>query len=65
MLKGRQIAGVDSDVFTDMTATINTWQEISLTFTPTEAGVVEILIQAIYNTASGNLFVDNMTVTQV
>lgn len=39
---GGQIAGVSSDVTTAMTAAADTWEQVSVTFTPSEAGVVEI-----------------------
>ena len=43
--KGSQIDGVAADVTSSITAAANTWEEVSLTFTPSEAGVVEIETQ--------------------
>lgn len=61
--KGGQIAGVSSDVVESMSAAANTWQELTITFTPTEAGVVEITAEAFGgSTFSG--WVDDMTITQ-
>jgi hypothetical protein len=64
MLKGKQIAGINNNVYTDMTAAINTWEQISISATPTEAGVIEIELQAIYDTALGNLYADDMSISQ-
>lgn len=44
VVRGGQIAGVPTDVTVACEPTINTWaQSSNLTFTPTEAGVVEVL----------------------
>ncbi len=43
--KGGQIAGVTSDVSASMTAAANTWELLTITFTPSESGVVEIEAQ--------------------
>ncbi len=45
VLQGSQIAGVPSDVVTTK-ANDTAWEQLTLTFTPTEAGVVEILGRA-------------------
>ena len=61
---GGQITGVASDVFTDMTAAANTWETVSITFTPTKAGAVDIYAHAFGgSTFSG--YVCNLTATQV
>jgi len=62
--KGKQIAGVVSDVTASMTVEADTWEELTITFTPTEAGVVEILADTYYISANGNVFVDDMSITQ-
>lgn len=41
-VKGGSIAGVPADVLGAMTAAIDTWEEVSLTITPTIDGVVEL-----------------------
>jgi hypothetical protein len=61
--RGKQIAGVDNDVYTDMTAAADTWEELTITFTPTEAGVVEIEAWA-YGGTTYSVYVDDMTITQ-
>lgn len=60
---GGQLAGVTSDVTSSMTVGASTWEELTITFTPTEAGVIEILATA-YGGTSYNGYVDDMTITQ-
>lgn len=52
-----------SKVETLMTAAIDTWEEITLTFTPTVAGVVEVLGVA-WGGTTFNAWFDDLTVTQ-
>jgi hypothetical protein len=61
--QGGQIAGVDADVISAVTASSNTWQELTITFTPTEVGVVEIIAEAWGGTISSG-WVDDMTISQ-
>jgi hypothetical protein len=61
--KGGQISGVANDVVSTLTAPINTWSEQSITFTPSETGVVEIKVEA-YGGTTFNGWVDDMTITQ-
>ena len=44
--EGGQINGVDNDVTESMTAAQDTWEELSISFTPTETKTVEILAKA-------------------
>lgn len=60
---GGRIAGVPSDVVATLSAT-GSWEEQTITFTPTEAGVVEIEVWA-YGGTTYNVYVDDMTITQV
>lgn len=60
--KGGQIAGVPNDVTSSLTTT-NAWEEETITFTPTEAGVVEITAEAWGGTTFSG-WVDDMTITQ-
>lgn len=60
--KGGQIAGVPNDVTASVTTT-NAWEEETITFTPTEAGVVEITAEAWGGTTFSG-WVDDMTITQ-
>jgi len=61
--KGKQIAGVNSDVYADMTAAADTWEQLQIQFTPTEAGVVEIEAQA-WGGTSYSVYVDDMEISQ-
>lgn len=60
--KGGQIAGVANDVTASVTTT-NAWEEETITFTPTEAGVVEITAEAWGGTTFSG-WVDDLTITQ-
>jgi hypothetical protein len=62
--KGGQIAGVASDVVDSMTAAADTWAEQTITFTPTEVGVVEITAEA-YGGTTFSGWVDDMTISQI
>jgi hypothetical protein len=61
---GGQITGVANDVFSDMTAAANTWETVSITFTPTKAGAVDIYAHAFGGTTFSG-YVCNLTATQV
>lgn len=61
--KGGQIGGVSSDQTASMSAAANTWEELTITFTPSAAGVVEITAEA-YGGTTLNGYVDDMTITQ-
>lgn len=63
LVKGGQLAGVASDVSVTASGSANAWQEESLTFTPTEAGVIEITGQA-YGGTTLNAYFDDMTFQQ-
>ena len=61
--KGGQISGVSSDQTASMTAAADTWEELTITFTPSAAGVVEITAEA-YGGTTYTGYVDDMTITQ-
>jgi hypothetical protein len=62
-LDGGQIAGVDNNVESFITAPIDTWEQISFSFTPTESGVV--IINAVCNGGNTRLgYIDNISITQ-
>lgn len=61
--RGGQIAGVASNVTASMTVAADTWEELTITFTPTEAGVVEIEAWA-YGGTTYLGYVDDVTFTQ-
>jgi hypothetical protein len=56
-----QLAGMPVDISSSMTAAADTWEEVSLSFTPTETGVVEIEAQA-YGSTAYDGWVDDVTV---
>lgn len=58
-----QIAGVSSDVLSPMTAIADTWEEVTLTFTPTANGVVKIQTYC-YGGSTHTGYVDDLTITQ-
>ena len=57
-----QIEGVTSDVKSTLTAAADTWETVTITFTPTNAGAVDIYAYA-FN-GSDPTYVCNLTVTQ-
>jgi hypothetical protein len=61
---GGQITGVSTSVSSDMTAAANTWETVSITFTPTKAGAVDIYAHAFGGTTFSG-YVCNLTTTQV
>lgn len=60
---GGQISGVSSDVFSDMTAAADTWETVTITFTPTKAGAVDIYAYAFGGTTYSG-YVCNLTASQ-
>lgn len=63
-IKGGQIAGVSNDITSYMSAAADTWQQVTLTFTPTEIGVVEILAEC-YGGSTFTAYVDDISITQI
>jgi len=61
--KGGQLAGVTSDVVASMVAAADTWEQLTLTFTPTEAGVIEIEAQ-FYGGSTYSGYVSDATFNQ-
>jgi len=62
--RGGQLAGVSSDVYSTK-ANDTDWEELTITFTPTEAGVIEIEAWAYYLAATGAyVIVDDMIISQ-
>jgi hypothetical protein len=60
--KGEQISGVPNDVVSSMVGAAGTYEKVSITFTPTATGVVEIEAQ-VYGGTSFNFWVDDMDFT--
>jgi hypothetical protein len=63
-IKANQIAGVSNDITSYMSAAADTWQQVTLTFTPTETGVVEILAECFGGTTYTG-YIDDISITQV
>ena len=61
--RGGQLAGVPSDVTATKADDVN-WEELTITFTPTEAGVIEIETWAYYSAGASTVTVDDMTISQ-
>jgi hypothetical protein len=61
--RGGQIDGVASDVTDSVTEAADTWEQLSIAFTPTEAGVVQIEAWA-YGGTTYSLYVDDISITQ-
>jgi hypothetical protein len=64
--RGGQLTGVESDVKTNASTADTNWHEVTITFTPTQAGVVEIEAWAwwVASTADESVYVEDMTITQ-
>ena len=60
---GGQISGVANDVSADMTAIADTWETVTITFTPTKAGAVDIYAYAFGGTTYSG-YVCNLTAAQ-
>ena len=57
--------GLTSDVKSSaLSAGANTWQQLTLTFTPTVAGVATISALMSASTTSNSVYVDQMTISQ-
>ena len=61
--RGGQIAGVSADVSALMSAAADTWEQLTINFTPTAAGVVEIEAWA-YGGTTYSVFVDDIDCSQ-
>lgn len=61
--RGKQIAGVDSDVVATK-ANDTDWEQLTITFTPTEVGVVEIECWAFYSADNGDVYIEDMSIGQ-
>lgn len=62
-IKGGQITGYSSDLTATLADNTN-WQELTITFTPTDTGVFEVEALAEYVAANANVYIDNITVSQ-
>jgi hypothetical protein len=62
-VRAYQLAGITSDVVGTL-ADNTSWQQLSITFTPTEAGVFEVDALAEYVSANASVYIDEIEVTQ-
>ena len=62
VLVGDIVAGIDADVPDAMEAAAETWEQLSVTDTPTEAGVIEFYVDV--DGTAGSVYVDDIAVTQ-
>lgn len=63
VVPGGQIGGVSADVIATASGAINTWEQLTLTFTPTETGVVEAYFKC-WGGSTYNVVIDDFNVTQ-
>jgi hypothetical protein len=63
-VKGGQIAGVTNDVIGYLTAAADTWEQVSISFTPTEVGVVEILAEC-WGGSTNTGYIDELSIIQI
>lgn len=63
LVSGQQLNGVANDITANASGVANTYEQITLTFTPTEAGVIEINFQA-YGGTTFTAYFDDMTISQ-
>jgi hypothetical protein len=60
-VKGGLVAGIDYDITSAMTAAINTWEQVTIQFTPTQKCVVEVFAEVYARAADA--WVDDLEVT--
>lgn len=61
-VRGYQLAGMTDADYTDSVSATDTWESLSVTFTPTEAGFVDVEFIA-YGGTTYSAWVDDLTVT--
>lgn len=62
-VEGRQIAGVNNDVYVTTTGSAGAWEQLTTTFTPTETGVVEVQMR-VWGGNTYNLWIDDFSMSQ-
>lgn len=65
LVKGNQLLGVPTDIIKYKNNDANTWEQLVVTFTPQEVGVIEVLAFAAWRYASSNCYIGDLTITQV
>lgn len=58
--RGGQLSGIANDVTTAMTVGANTWEQVSVTVTPTQKGVLEFYAEC-YGGTTYNCYIDDVT----
>lgn len=64
LLRGGQVSGVTSDVQVNMTAAINTWEQLTITASPTQAVPIVIELLSWQISGSGNVYFGDASVSQ-
>lgn len=64
LLRGGQVNGVTSDVQVNMTAAINTWEQLTITASPTQAVPIVIELLSWQISGSGNVYFGDASVSQ-
>lgn len=62
VLVGGIVAGITSDVTASLTVASGNWEQLTVSATPTEDGVIEAYIDC--DGTAGSVYVDDMTITQ-
>ena len=67
MIPGGQLDGVSNDIITT-SSMVGSYEQLSVTFTPTEMGIIDVYARAFGNDPSGetssSVWVDDMAVSQ-
>ena len=63
-VKGYITPGIDSDITATITAAVNTWEELTITFTPFSAGVVQIDLESYSANGSGTVYFSDPSISQ-
>ncbi len=63
VVKGQQIGGLTTDQTATAAAAANTWEQLTVTFTPTETGTVEAHVE-VYGGTTLNAWIDDFSASQ-
>lgn len=63
-IEGSQVGGVTSDVTTWASGSANTWEQLTITFTPSEYGVVEFQVDNYTLSSTTTCYIDDFSVSQ-
>lgn len=61
--RGGQLAGIENDVSSSITAAADTWEKVTITLGPTEAGVIELEVH-VYGGTTYSLYIDDFSAQQ-